>query len=148
MIKENITIISNSEKETFNFAKNFAKQLKGGEIIELYGNLGAGKTIFTKGLAFGIGIREVVNSPTFVIMKIYKIKKKYYKIKNLVHIDAYRINSDEDVVDIGIKEYFNRDDTIIIIEWAENIKKIILQKSIKIKIKIIDKNTRKIKINF
>ena len=148
MTKEKMTIISNSEKETFDFAKNFAKQLKGGEIIELYGNLGAGKTIFTKGLAFEVGIREVVNSPTFVIMKIYKIKKKYYKIKNLVHIDAYRINSDEDVVDIGIKEYFNRDDTIIIIEWAENIKKIILQKSIKIKIKIIDKNIRKIKINF
>ena len=148
MIRENTTIISNSEKETFDFAKNFAKQIKGGEIIELYGNLGAGKTIFTKGLAFGIGIKKVVNSPTFVIMKTYKIKKKYYKIKNLVHIDAYRINSDEDVVDIGIKEYFNRDDTIIIIEWAENIKKIILQKSIKIKIKIIDKNIRKIKINF
>jgi len=148
MIKEKMTIISNFEKETFDFAKNFAKQFKGGEIIELYGNLGAGKTIFTKGLAFGIGIREVVNSPTFVIMKIYKIKKKYYKIKNLVHIDAYRINSDEDVVDIGIKEYFNRDDTIIIIEWAENIKKIISKKSIKIKIKIIDKNIRKIKINF
>ena len=148
MIKEKITIISNSEKETFNFAKDFVKQFKGGEIIELYGNLGSGKTIFTKGLAFGIGIKEVVNSPTFVIMKIYKIKKKYYKIKNLVHIDAYRINSDEDVVDIGIKEYFNRDDTVIIIEWAENIKKIILQKNIKIKIKIINKNIRKIKINF
>jgi len=147
-MKENITIISNSEKETFDFAKNFAKQLKGGKIIELYGNLGAGKTIFTKGLASGIGIKEVINSPTFVIMKIYKIKKKYNKIKNLVHIDAYRINSDEDIIDIGIKEYFNRDDTIIIIEWAENIKKIILQKSIKIKIKVIDKNIRKINFNF
>ncbi len=148
MKKEKVTTISNSEKETFDFAKNFAKQLKGGEIIELHGNLGAGKTTFTKGLAFGMGIREIVNSPTFVIMKIYKIEKKCSKIKNLIHIDAYRINSNEDVVGVGIEEYFNRDDVVVVIEWVENIKKIILKESVKIKFKIVDKNIRKIKINF
>jgi tRNA A37 threonylcarbamoyladenosine biosynthesis protein TsaE len=66
---------TNSEKETFTLAKNLARNLKGGEVIALIGNLGAGKTVFVKGLAAGLGVKEVVNSPTFVLMKLYKIQK-------------------------------------------------------------------------
>ena len=139
-------IISNSEKETFDFTKNFAKQLKGSEIIKLDGDLGSGKTIFTKGLAFGIGIKQIVNSPTFVLMKIYKIEKNHSKIQNLIHIDAYRINSEYEIINIGAEEYFNRSDSITVIEWAKNIKKIIPKKSICVNIKIIKKNSRKIEI--
>jgi len=113
-----------SEKETFNFAKNFAAKFKGGEIIGLIGDLGAGKTIFAKGLAKGLGIKQIVNSPTFVLMKIYNCQN-HKTIKNLVHIDAYRIESVKDFIAIGTEEYFNKKDTVIVIEWADKIKKIL-----------------------
>lgn len=112
--------ISSSEQQTFDFAKNFAKKLKGGEIIGLIGGLGAGKTIFTKGLAAGLGVKKTITSPTFVLMKIYKTK--HPKIKHLVHIDAYRLKSAQDLTAIGADEYFNKTATVIIIEWADIIK--------------------------
>ena len=113
-------IITKNEKETFAFAKKFARSLQGGEIIGLIGNLGAGKTVFTKGLAAGLGIKDMVNSPTFVLMKVYKAKGK---IKNLVHIDAYRLQSINDLIAIGAQDYFNRADTVTVIEWIDKIQK-------------------------
>lgn len=139
-------IITNSEKETFDWANNFAKTLKGGEVIGLSGDLGAGKTIFTKGLAKGLGITNNVNSPTFVIMKKYETKNEKIKIKNLIHIDAYRLNSAEDIKAIGADEYFERPDTITVIEWPENIKRILPIKIIFIKIKSLNENEREIKL--
>lgn len=122
-------IISKSEKETFAFAKNFAKNLRGGEVLALTGNLGAGKTVFTKGLAAGLGIKKNITSPTFVLMKIYPVKIKS-KIKNLCHIDAYRVNSHKDLIAIGAEDYINNPETVTVIEWAEKIKKL-LTKNIK-----------------
>jgi tRNA threonylcarbamoyladenosine biosynthesis protein TsaE len=116
-------ITTKSEIETFDFAKNFAKNLKGGEVIGLIGDLGAGKTVFVKGLASGLGIKENVNSPTFALMKVYKIKNSKTRIKNLVHIDTYRTKNPEDVTAIGAFDYFSRDDTITVVEWADKIKK-------------------------
>ena len=136
-------IITNSEQETFDWAKNFAQKLKGGEIIGLIGDLGAGKTVFTKGLAYGLGVKNTVTSPTFVIMKIYKIGNQKSEIKNLVHIDAYRLKSACDLTAIGADEYFKRKDTVTIIEWPENIKKCLPEKTIYIKFKI-QENTRTI----
>jgi len=66
-----------SEKQTFNLGKKIAKKLQGGEIIGLTGDLGAGKTVFIKGLAKGLGVRQAVTSPTFVLMKIYKTNLKF-----------------------------------------------------------------------
>jgi len=126
---------STSEKQTFNFAKNFSKKLTDGAVIGLVGNLGAGKTIFTKGLAAGLGIKKNITSPTFVLMKIYKVSEQN-KIKNLVHIDAYRIKSACDLTAIGADEYFNRTDTITVIEWASKIKKILPKKTKFVKISI------------
>ena len=107
--------ILKSEKETKNFAKNFAKKLKGSEVIALIGDLGAGKTVFTKGLAKGLGIKDIVSSPTFVLMKCYKGKKQ------VCHIDAYRLNSAEDLINIGLLEYLKKPKVITIIEWADKI---------------------------
>jgi len=128
-------ITTNSEKQTFNLAKKFAKQLKGGEIIGLIGELGAGKTIFTKGLAAGLGIKKNITSPTFVLMKVYGIRNKESGIRNLIHIDAYRIKSSQDILSIGAEEYFNRPDTVAVIEWADKIKKILPKKTKYVKIK-------------
>lgn len=105
------------------------------------GNLGAGKTIFTKGLALGLGIKKNITSPTFVLMKIYRVKS--LNIKFLVHIDAYRIKSADDLTAIGANEYFNRTDTVTVIEWADKIKKILPKKTRLIKISI-NKNSRTI----
>ncbi|MFH1522863.1 MAG: tRNA (adenosine(37)-N6)-threonylcarbamoyltransferase complex ATPase subunit type 1 TsaE [Patescibacteria group bacterium] len=122
-------ITTNSEKKTLDFANKFSKKLRGGEIIGLIGELGAGKTIFTKGLASGLNIKKTITSPTFVLMKIYEIKNNELRIKNLVHIDAYRIKKAEELIAIGAKEYFNRPDVVTIIEWADRIKKILPKKT-------------------
>ena len=135
-------ITTKSEKQTFSFAKNYAKKLKGGEIIGLIGNLGAGKTIFTKGLAAGLGIKKTITSPTFVIMKIYKTNYPISNIQYLAHIDAYRIKSAKNLIAIGVEEYFNRPDTITIIEWADRIKKILPKKTSYVNLKVKEKIKR------
>ncbi len=144
--------LSTSEKQTLNFSKNFSKKLAGGEVIGLIGNLGAGKTIFTKGLAAGLGIKKNVTSPTFVLMKIYPVKsfrgsernsaksgvisRGKPHIKFLVHIDAYRLKSARDLIAIGADEFFHRADVVTVIEWADKIKKILPKKTKFIKITI------------
>lgn len=132
--------ISASEKETFNFAKKFAKRLKGGEIIGLTGDLGAGKTVFAKGLAAGLGVKKNITSPTFVLMKVYQTK--YPNIKYLIHIDAYRLKTPQDLIAIGAEEYFNRPDAVTVIEWADKIKKILPRKARYIGIINKDENKR------
>jgi len=136
-------IITHSEKETIKFAADLAKKLKGGEIIGLIGDLGAGKTVFVKGLAKGLGIKKTIISPTFVLMKIYSLSEKQEKIKNLVHIDVYRLPKPEDIITIGASEYWQRSDTVTVIEWADKIKKVLPPQTKFIKFKI-KKETREI----
>ncbi|MDD4900981.1 MAG: tRNA (adenosine(37)-N6)-threonylcarbamoyltransferase complex ATPase subunit type 1 TsaE [Patescibacteria group bacterium] len=115
--------LSTSEQQTFSFAKKISKKLNGGEIIGLVGDLGAGKTVFTKGLARGLGVKKTVISPTFVLMRVYSLKRA--NIRWLLHIDAYRLKSPKDLLAIGADEYFNRPDAVTVIEWADKIKKIL-----------------------
>ncbi|MBU1179369.1 tRNA (adenosine(37)-N6)-threonylcarbamoyltransferase complex ATPase subunit type 1 TsaE, partial [Patescibacteria group bacterium] len=113
----------------------------GGEMILLYGDLGAGKTVFVKGLAKALGIVETVKSPTFNILKCYDIpKNKNYSLLTthyslLCHIDAYRLESVEELLDIGIEDYID-EKNIIIVEWADRVRGIekLAEKVIKIKI--------------
>jgi tRNA threonylcarbamoyladenosine biosynthesis protein TsaE len=137
-------IITNSEKETFNFAKTFAKTLKGGEVIGLIGELGAGKTVFTKGLAAGLGVQDVVNSPTFVLMKAYDIKKTN-QIKKLVHLDAYRIKSSSEITNIGLDDYIDKKN-IVVIEWPQNIKSLLTKVSLFVRIQNLSETKRLINI--
>jgi tRNA threonylcarbamoyladenosine biosynthesis protein TsaE len=130
-------ITTSSEKETFAFAKKYAARLRGGEVIGLSGDLGAGKTVFVKGLAAGLGARATVTSPTFVLMKIYPVRKKSSAVKYLCHIDAYRLSRARDLLAIGAEEYFGRADTVTVIEWADKIKKILPKKTRYVKIKNI-----------
>jgi len=135
--------LSTSPKQTLNFAKKFSKNLIGGEIIGLTGNLGAGKTVFTKGLALGLGIKKNIVSPTFVLVKVYPVKK-HRTIRTLFHIDAYRLESADDLMTIGVSEYFKQPDAVTIIEWADKIKKNLPKKARSIEIKQTDKNIREI----
>lgn len=127
--------LSTSEKQTFNFAKKFAAKLKGGEVLCLIGDLGAGKTAFTKGLASGLGIKNTVTSPTFVLMKNYKVIG-HKQIKHLAHIDAYRLESGRQLQGIGAEDYFGEPECVTVIEWADRVKDIWPKDVIKIEFKI------------
>ena len=138
-------IITNSEKETIKFAEKFSRSLKGGEVLALFGDLGSGKTAFTKGLARGLGVKNIITSPTFVLMKNYKTSAQA-PIKTLTHIDAYCLKSGEDLEAIGAMEFFNDKKCITAIEWADNIKSIIPKNAIKIYFQIGENNKRQIEI--
>lgn len=104
-----------SEKETLEIGKKFALELRGGEILALVGDLGAGKTVFTKGLAQGLEISGIVSSPTFLLMKCYKGKL------SLCHVDAYRVGSATELEYVGIGEYLGCKDAITVVEWADKV---------------------------
>jgi len=138
-----IKFLSKSEKETFNFAKKFAKQLIGGEVLCLVGDLGAGKTIFTKGVAAGLKVKNIITSPTFVLMKNYQVSE-HQQIKNLIHIDAYRLINGQQLLEIGVKDFLNQPENIVIIEWADRVRDILPKKTIEIIFKINKNNQRKV----
>jgi tRNA threonylcarbamoyladenosine biosynthesis protein TsaE len=138
--------ISKSEAETKEIAAKLAEKLKGGEILALHGDLGAGKTTFTKGLAAALGIKRDITSPTFVIMKKYDAFLP--PIDTLVHVDAYRLSSKEDVEAIGLFEIFEDNNTVTVIEWPENIDDALLEeKTIRIDFEYLNQNERKISIS-
>lgn len=139
MSRVSYSMISNSEKETCDFAKQFSTCLKGGEILALVGDLGSGKTVFTKGLAKALGVAQTVTSPTFVLLKVYPTKKGV-----LAHLDAYRLSGGQALVDIGVEEYFNRPDAITVIEWADRVADILPAKTIKINFKALTGDKREI----
>ncbi len=114
--------ITRSVKETKELAKELVKSLKAGQVIGLSGDLGAGKTAFTQGLAKALGVKSIVNSPTFVLMKVYEARHKV--IKTLVHIDAYRLDEGSNLEALGIEEYMADPQTLVVVEWVEKIKKI------------------------
>jgi len=116
-------IISKTEKDTDQLASKLASQLKGGEVIALVGDLGAGKTRFVKGLAKAYNIKKNITSPTFVLMKVYPVSHNPFSISQLVHVDAYRLEEPQELFYLGIEEYLNKPDTIVVIEWADKIKK-------------------------
>ncbi len=126
--------LSRNESETLEFAQNFSKRLRGGEIIALVGELGAGKTVFTRGLARGFGIKQKIQSPTFLLMKIYNIKKtkkqKNLKTKFLCHVDAYRLMGADELIDIGLLDWLGRPDTVTVIEWADKVPKLLHEKKV------------------
>ncbi len=138
-------IISRNEEETVNFGIKLAKKMKGGEVLAFSGNLGAGKTKLIQGLAKGLGVPGRVNSPTFNILKMYRINRPG-KIKAFCHIDAYRLNSGKDLTVLGIEELFGRLEVVTAIEWAEKVKEILPLKALKINIDYFSENKRKISL--
>ncbi|MEK7564485.1 MAG: tRNA (adenosine(37)-N6)-threonylcarbamoyltransferase complex ATPase subunit type 1 TsaE [Patescibacteria group bacterium] len=124
-------MISKSIQDTENIAKSFLdkvlknkKPREGALVICLSGELGAGKTAFTKIVSKVLGIKHKVNSPTFVVMKKYSIGKTY-GVKFLLHFDAYRLNNGAELLSLGWEEMIKDKNNLIIIEWPENVKDII-----------------------
>jgi tRNA threonylcarbamoyladenosine biosynthesis protein TsaE len=113
-------------------------------VVALNGELGAGKTNLTQEVSRLLGVKEKIISPTFVIMKNYKINKNN-KFKNLIHIDAYRIDNPDEFSHFKWQDFFLNKENLILIEWPEKVAKIIPQNSIKVFLSHIDEETRKIK---
>jgi tRNA threonylcarbamoyladenosine biosynthesis protein TsaE len=103
----------------------------------LSGDLGAGKTVFNRGFAAGLGIKRNINSPTFVLMKVYPVKK-HPTIKHFCHIDAYRLKSARDLEAIGAQDYIGKKDSICFIEWPEKIIKVLPKKIVVVKIQHLE----------
>jgi len=119
MSEQKYCLDSFSEKETFQIAKELGQKAKSGEVYCLSGDLGVGKTIFTKGFAAGLGIAEPVSSPTFTIVQIYEEGRL-----PLYHFDVYRIEDIEEMEEIGYEDCFYGEG-VCLIEWAELIKEIL-----------------------
>lgn len=127
-------ITTHSELETIELAQNFESEKFENMIICLDGDLGSGKTVFTKGIANGLGIDENITSPTFTIIKEYTSGEL-----PLYHMDVYRLDGNVDGV--GIEEYYNKGG-IVIIEWAKTIKDCLPEERLEIKFKVVDENKR------
>lgn len=134
---------TNSAKETQKTAQKFAKEITAGDVIALYGDLGAGKTIFVQGLAKGLKIKRNITSPTFVFMRSYPliIAKKSL---TFYHLDLYRMGKDSDFKNLGLEEIFS-EEAVVVLEWADKIKQILPKKRIDISIENAGQNKRKIK---
>ena len=133
------SITTSSPEETFSAGERLASFLKKGSVVALRGNLGAGKTCFTKGIAFALGIKEDITSPTYTIINEYEGEIPFY------HIDAYRLSGDEDFNNIGAEELIYGNG-ISVIEWSENIPSSIPEDAIIVEIEITAENKRSIKI--
>lgn len=122
------------------------KPKKGALIIGLKGDLGGGKTTFLQGFARGLGIKEKILSPTFIILRKFLISNSQFL--NFFHIDCYRISRPKEILDLGFKEIISHSKNIVTIEWAERIQKILPKETIILKFEFIDQKTRKITISF
>ena len=106
--------ISHSEHDTEDIGASFARTLKGGTVVAMYGDLGAGKTAFVRGMARGMGLDCRVSSPTFTIVN------EYLGERELIHFDMYRLSSADELFDIGWEDYLNRG-AVCAVEWSENV---------------------------
>lgn len=127
------TIITKNEKETLAFARRIARELQGGEVLLLQGELGAGKTTFVRGLARALGITTRIKSPTFTLLNLHTIpvhatmrsrkrNARASRLRHFAHADAYRVKNARALEAIGLMDYINRRDTVCVIEWGEKIK--------------------------
>ena len=145
-------ILSKSPKQTKEIASDFIKKIikrppfkEGALVFSLEGELGAGKTQFLKGIGKALKIREKINSPTFVIMKRYPLKRKDFKY--LWHLDLYRLKKTKEITNLGFKDLLKDKKNLIFIEWGNKIKKILPKNYLRIKIKIKGEKERILEIS-
>ena len=137
-----LTYISHNEAETQSLGEDFSKNLGPGSVVALSGELGSGKTQLIKGICRGLGVKETVNSPTFIIVNEYKSAQF-----EIYHFDLYRIKSSDEVINIGLYDYLNSNG-ILLIEWPELIMDLLPGDTVKISLSHMDsnENMREIKI--
>ena len=149
--------ITNSPLQTKNLAKKLAREIlncfstKKAVVIGLVGDLGGGKTTFLQGFARGLGIRQKILSPTFIIMKKFLIsllapRRVDSQFLNFYHFDCYRIQKPKEILDLEFKEIIAHPQNIVAIEWADRIEKILPKNSLILKFKFLSQRKRKIKL--
>lgn len=146
-------VLTKNSRETRKLAGVIVKNLvkkhypNRASVVGFSGQLGAGKTTLIQGIGKSLGIKEKIQSPTFVLMKAYKLhRRKNVPWKNLVHIDAYRIKQKREVVRLGLKDIFKNPENIVFIEWAEKIKSILPRAILWVELKHSGKTHRHIVI--
>ena len=132
-------MISHSEKETEELGRKFGSSLRRGDLVSLVGSLGAGKTVFAKGIARALGISEAIVSPTFTLVQEYEGREKLY------HLDLYRLSGEDEFESMG-GEDFLYPDGITLIEWAEKIGDMMPPDAYKVTISILEDGSRSIEI--
>lgn len=132
--------VTKSAEETVELGKKIGAFLLPNEVVALTGTLGAGKTTLIQGIAQGIGVKDYVTSPTFIIINEYQGRIPFF------HVDLYRMNSVEEIEDLGIEEYFNREGACVI-EWAEKLGVLKPKNSYEIAIEIVSEKERKLDIS-
>lgn len=140
-------VTTNSVEETQQFAESIARQMKGGEVLLLSGELGAGKTSFTQGFAKGLGITKRIISPTFIIMRTYDIPDNVMGLEHFFHVDLYRVHGEADVEGLGLPEIFNNNTTIVIVEWPDRLGSLKPQKRWELSLSTLGENKRQIVLN-
>ena len=131
--------ISSSEAETEALGARLAARLPGGSVVAMYGDLGAGKTAFVRGMARGMGLSCRVSSPTFTIVN------EYLGERELIHFDMYRIGGADELFDIGWEDYLSRG-AVCAVEWSENVKDAFFGDEIVVRIEKLGDTTRRITI--
>ncbi|MCL2370568.1 MAG: tRNA (adenosine(37)-N6)-threonylcarbamoyltransferase complex ATPase subunit type 1 TsaE [Firmicutes bacterium] len=134
-------IISTKPSDTMRIGKELALTLPSGAVVALSGDLGAGKTVFSKGVALALGIKDEVTSPTFTLVKSYRGKDKI-----LHHFDAYRLSDEEEAEECGLNELIGEPDSICVIEWPERIRGLLPESTVWVEIRRIDDKKREIKV--
>ena len=133
------TYISRSEEETEAIGEKFAAHLAGGAVVAMYGDLGAGKTAFVRGMARGMGLECRVSSPTFTIVN------EYLGQRELIHFDMYRLSDADELFDIGWEDYLNRG-AVCAVEWSEKVQDAFFGDEITVRIEKLSDTERKITI--
>jgi tRNA threonylcarbamoyladenosine biosynthesis protein TsaE len=137
---------THSTEETKKVAEQLAETLKAGAVIALFGDLGVGKTTFTRYLVEALGFDSRVQSPTFVIARKYTSNNNKHVIRVINHLDLYRLTSKEETEDLGLSEVFSEKDAITLVEWPELILDKLPKNFIKIEFIVTGENSRNIKI--
>lgn len=128
-MKSDFAIVTNSPEETVKFGAELSRKLKNRDVVALYGDLGSGKTQIVKGICSALGVTEIVNSPTFIVVNEYISASKI----DVFHLDLYRMKNEDDVINIGFEDYLNNRG-IVLIEWPEHIERLLPPETIKVHI--------------
>lgn len=135
--------ITKSSRETQRLAEDFSTHAR---VLALYGELGSGKTTFVQGLAKGLGVKQRIISPTFVIVRNYELGIMNYGMRSFYHVDLYRIESPKHLAGLGLEDIINDRQNVVIIEWAERMGDLLPKNRVDIRFEYINEGKRRITI--